>query len=233
MPGVGVARLPKQVLATDEAKRLDIRLARGVTFRRQGRRQPHARTCCRASACGTGSTGVSKGSRATMDWSQIADMMPGRFAFQVDAPGYARWWSEQAATEWARYQINKNRGGWQRNFDHLDFDLTPGMEPVTITVEKAVKVIGRVLDPDGKSVAGATVAPALTGTGNSLTGDTRFSVVTGPDGRFTMTLPASGGRQYNLVRTMASTGSGGTGPTASCRPLRPSRARRLPRSSSS
>lgn len=110
-----------------------------------------------------------------------------------------RWWSEQAATEWARYQVNEGRGGWQRNFDFIDFEMTAGMEPVTITVEKAAKIMGRVLDPDGKPVAGATAAPALTGTGNSLTGDTRFSVQTGLDGRFTMTLPASGGRQYNLV----------------------------------
>ncbi len=73
------------------------------------------------------------------------------------------------------------------------------MEPVTIALERAVKITGKVLDPDGKPVAGATVAPALTGTGNSLTGDTRFSVQTDKDGRFTMTLPASGGRQYNLV----------------------------------
>jgi hypothetical protein len=60
-------------------------------------------------------------------------------------------------------------------------------------------VTGRVLDPDGKPVAGATVAPALTGSGNSLTGDTRFSVRTDKDGRFTALLPASGVREYNLV----------------------------------
>ena len=40
---------------------------------------------------------------------------------------------------------------------------------------------------------------SLTGTGNSLTGDTRFSVVTDAAGRFTMSLPASGDRDYNLV----------------------------------
>ena len=50
-----------------------------------------------------------------------------------------------------------------------------------IVVEKGVRIRGRVVDPDGKPVVGATVAPALTGTGNSLTGDTRFSV-TSKDG---------------------------------------------------
>src|SRR5260370_34582703 len=73
------------------------------------------------------------------------------------------------------------------------------MGPVPIEVERGANVRGRVLDPDGKPVAGATVAPALTGTGNSLTGDTRFSVETGTDGQFTAVLPAGGGREYNLV----------------------------------
>src|SRR6185312_477012 len=86
-----------------------------------------------------------------------------------------------------------------RNFDGIDFDLKPGMEPVTITLERGVTVTGRVLDPEGKPVAGATVAPALTGTGNSLTGDTRFSAATDKDGHFSVLLPASGAREYNLV----------------------------------
>jgi protocatechuate 3,4-dioxygenase beta subunit len=198
VPGVGVARLPKQVLASDEAKRLDIRLEPGVAFRAKvvdslthepvpGVRLWHWQH--RGVQGTSGEDGV----------VSIADMMPGRFAFQVDVPGYARWWSEQAATEWARFQVLNNRGSWQRNFDYIDFDLAPTMAPVTITVEKAVKITGRVLDPDGKPIAGATVAPALSGTGNSITGDTRFSVETRPDGQFAMTLPASGGRQYNLV----------------------------------
>src|SRR4051812_21607083 len=57
---------------------------------------------------------------------------------------------------------------------------------------------GGVHDPDGKPVAGATVAAAHTGTGNSITGDTRFSVLTGKDGAFLITLPASGNVKYNL-----------------------------------
>jgi hypothetical protein len=62
-----------------------------------------------------------------------------------------------------------------------------------------VTIKGLVQDPEGKPVVGATVAPALTGTGNSLTGDTRFSVETDGSGRFTALLPASGDRDYNLI----------------------------------
>jgi hypothetical protein len=73
------------------------------------------------------------------------------------------------------------------------------MAPVRIVVERQVTIRGKVVDPDGQPVMGATVAPALTGTGNSLTGDTRFSVTTNSGGVFEMTLPASGDHDYNLV----------------------------------
>src|SRR5262249_52605264 len=109
----------------------------------------------------------------------IRGMMPGRIEFQVEAPDYARWWSDEAATVWMRRGGGATGDGWRRNFDYLDFELTPGMQPVTITLERAAVVTGRVVDPDGRAVAGATVDPALTGTGNSLTGDVRFAVRTG------------------------------------------------------
>jgi protocatechuate 3,4-dioxygenase beta subunit len=198
VPGVGVARRPGTSLGADEAKRLDIDLTRGVNFRAE----------VVDSLTGDPVSGVRlwfwqqpgiEGRSQADGMVEIPDMMPGPFQFQVDAPGYARWWSEEASNEWSRRKIDETRGGWQRNFDRLDFDLQPDMKPVTITVERGVTVTGRVLDPDGKPVAGATVAPALTGTGNSLTGDTRFSVATGPDGRFTAILPASGAHEYNLV----------------------------------
>ena len=130
---------------------------------------------------------------------RIPAMMPGPFNFgMIGAEGYARWWSDACKSEWTRGQ-QADRFGFQRNFDGLDFDMKPGMPAVTIRAEKAATVRGRVLDPSGKPVAGATVAPALTGSGNSLTGDTRFSVETDRNGAFTMRLPASGEIAYNLV----------------------------------
>jgi beta-lactamase regulating signal transducer with metallopeptidase domain/protocatechuate 3,4-dioxygenase beta subunit len=198
VPGVGVARRPKTSLEADEAKQLDIDLTRAVIFRAEvvdsltGDPVPGVRLWHWQHP------GIEGRSQAD-GMVEIPDMMPGPFQFMVEAPGYARWWSEEASSEWSRRKIDETRGGWQRNFDHLDFALQPDMKPVTITVERGVTVTGRVLAPDGKPVAGATVAPALTGTGNSLTGDTRFSVETGQDGRFTATLPASGAHAYNLV----------------------------------
>ena len=64
--------------------------------------------------------------------------------------------------------------------------------------QNVVTITGTVVDPEGNSVSGATVAPAK-GNGNSLTGDTRFSVLTDVNGRFTMTAPADGKFRYNLV----------------------------------
>jgi len=198
MPGVGVARLPGTAIGNDEAKQLDIRLQPGVNFRAKTVDAGTGRPVAGVRLSHWQHPGI-EGRSDKEGLLTIADMMPGRFNFQVESEGNTRWWSDQAASEWSRRKIDESRGGWQRNFDGLDFDLESGMGPVTITLERGVKITGRVIDPDGKPVAGATVAPALTGTGNSLTGDTRFSVETTAEGKFTMLLPASGDREYNLV----------------------------------
>jgi uncharacterized GH25 family protein len=198
VPGAGVARLPNTGLVADTPKPLDIRLELGATLRAKvvdsltGDPVPNVRLWHWQYP------GI-EGRSGQHGYALVQDMLPGRFSFQVDAPGYVRWWSDEAASEWNRRSVDETRGGWQRNFDMIDFEVKSGMNAATITVERGVTLDGRVLDPDGKPVAGSTVAPALTGTGNSLTGDTRFSVQTGKDGRFTMTLPASGNREYNLV----------------------------------
>ncbi|MHC5542755.1 carboxypeptidase regulatory-like domain-containing protein, partial [Singulisphaera rosea] len=128
---------------------------------------------------------------------EIRDVPPGKYPrFQIKARGYARWWSEDCLSVWGRFQKSRD---FQRNFDDLDFAVHPGMKPVTISLERGVHVKGRAIDPNGKPVAGAIVAPAMTGTGNSLTGDTRFSFRSDADGRFEMWLPASPDRDYNLV----------------------------------
>jgi protocatechuate 3,4-dioxygenase beta subunit len=134
-------------------------------------------------------------------------MTPGEFEFQVSAVGekqhelagpYARWWSPDAIHPHQRKAVNDS-SGIQRNFDDLAFNVLGNTEPVKIFVEKAVSIRGRVTDPDGNPVAGATLAPARTGSGNSITGDTRYSVKTAEDGTFHMRLPATGNSKYNLV----------------------------------
>ncbi|MBN9518437.1 sigma-70 family RNA polymerase sigma factor [bacterium] len=196
--GAGVARLEKTGIGHGQARKLDVALRPGITFRAK---------------VVDSVTGRPVAGLRLFDWQQndvdgrtdtggevaIADLLPGEFRFQVESDGYARWWSEAATREWERKSVDDPKTGWQRNFDGLTFDLKPGMPAVTIVAEPAVKITGKVLDPDGQAVGGATVAPARTGSGNSLTGDTRFSVETKADGTFVMTLPASGAAEYNLV----------------------------------
>jgi beta-lactamase regulating signal transducer with metallopeptidase domain len=194
----GVARLFNLQIAHGEAKKLDIQLQTGVTFR--------AKTI--DSISGKPVKGVRlwhwqykevEGISDASGMIEIAGMQPGQFEFNVEANGYARWWSAECVNKGQRFQKEDRLGGWQRNFDDLGFDVRSEMEPVTILIEPGVYITGRILDPDGNPVGGATVAPALTGTGNSITGDTRYSYETDEEGRFEMWLPASKERDYNLV----------------------------------
>ena len=193
---VGVSRLSNTAIEPDEAKRLDIRLVPGVTFWAKVVDTLTGKTVPNVRLWHWQHPGV-EGRPNKDGYVAVREMFPGAFRFQVDAPGYVRWWSDQAASLRGRRQVSES--GWQRNFDEIDFDLERGMRPVTISLEPGVTVTGRVLDPDGRPVAGATVAPALTGTFNSLTGDTRFSFESHQDGTFAMLLPASGGCDINLL----------------------------------
>ncbi len=197
-PGVGVVRIAKTQINHGEIGALDITLQPGIVFR-----------AVTVDPAGKPVPGVRlwhwqhkdvEGRSNDRGEVTITEMLPGKFVFNVEAAGYARWWSKDALSASNRYTPEFRPGThWQCNFDDLDFDLKAGMAPVKIVLEKGAHIVGRVVDPNGKPVAGATVAPALTGTGNSLTGDTRFSVETKPDGTFDVVLPASGKAEYNLV----------------------------------
>jgi hypothetical protein len=193
--GAGVARLPRTAIVHGEARPCDVRLSPGVTFRavvvdaRTGAPVPGV-SLHGWDQAGAGRTDV-RGELA------ITGVTPGRFVCSVAAPGYGRWWSDACASDWLRHQPSHKPGSnWQRNFDQLDFNVRPGMGPVRIVVERGVRVRGRVIDPDGRPVAGAAVVPALTG-GDDALGE-RFRATTGPDGGFALDLPASGAATYRL-----------------------------------
>jgi protocatechuate 3,4-dioxygenase beta subunit len=188
--GVGVVRLPKTGIAHGQARSFDIQLQPGLTFR--------ARVL--DSLTGQPVAGLRLFNREQKDVDGrsdnsgeiiIKDMLPGEFTFNVESDRYARWWSEQVTHEWERKQaVDSPRFNFQRNFDGLTFDLKPGMATVTIVAEPAVRVTGKVLDPNGKPVSGATVGPA-----NGMW----FWAETKTDGTFALTLPASGATEYNLL----------------------------------
>jgi protocatechuate 3,4-dioxygenase beta subunit len=181
VPGVGVAR-SKDVIDADQTVKRDIRLEPGVTFVILTIEHGTGRPVGGVRLEHWMKPGI-EGTSGPDGRIVIRDVPPGTYSrFEVKADGYTRWWSDACLSEWKRSH---------RNSDWLDFEVKPGMSPVTVEMERGATVTGRVLDPDGKPVAGATVALPLTGTG--------FSVETDNDGRFSALLPASGDREYNLV----------------------------------
>jgi len=110
--------------------------------------------------------------------------------YECPTEPFGSWWSPDAMKPWHRTATTEVA---------LMFDMAADMKPVTIYVHASVRISGKIIDPDGNPVAGATVAPARTGTGNSLTGDTRYSVETKADGSYVVCLPPSGDAEYNLI----------------------------------
>ena len=200
VPGVGVLRLPDQAIAPDEAQALDLKLIPGIEFRARVVDAADGKPVTGFPLKGPPETPVEAVTDAD-GMIRLADLMPGPFQFLPNRTNedYRRWWSDTCLSESNRYRATGRTTKFRRNFDGLDFDMQPGMPIATIQVERAVTIRGVVLDPDGQPVANATVAPALTGSGNSLTGDMRFSVPTGANGSFVARLPASGEADYNLI----------------------------------
>ncbi|WP_165221564.1 M56 family metallopeptidase [Aquisphaera insulae] len=197
VPGLGSARLQGITIGPDEAKPLDIRLSRDVTFRARVVDSVSAKPVAGLRLHHWQHAGIE--ARSGEDGRiEIPDMLPGRFEFQVEAPGFTRWWSDQAESDWNRRSTD-GPDGWQRNFDNLDFNIAAGMKPVTIVVERGVKITGKVLDPENQPVVGATVALVITSAGNQFTDASRFTVRSGDEGRFEVSLPASGDCDYNLM----------------------------------
>ncbi|OWK40442.1 carboxypeptidase regulatory-like domain-containing protein [Fimbriiglobus ruber] len=196
--GTGIVQLPATVIGHGQKRTLDLTLMPGVTFRAK----------VVDSISGKPVAGVK-----LYDWQRpevaglsddngeitIGELLPGRASFKVASTTHARWWSDQTITLSERRGPENPKTGFRRNFDNLAFNATTGMQPVTVTVEPAVRCAGRVLDPNGKPVAGATVSAVLPGSGNTLTGDTRFRAETIADGTFTLLLPATGAAEYNLM----------------------------------
>ncbi len=152
VPGVGAARLKDAVLGLDEAKTLDIHLEPALTFRAKLVDSISGKPVAGVRLRGVGSQPGIEGRSGPDGVVAIADMMPGRFDFQVETSEFGRWWSEEAVTPLNRGTIAAL--GWQRNFDYLDFDLTPGMQPVTITLERAAMVSGRRRRPGWEAGCG-------------------------------------------------------------------------------
>ncbi|XZE48873.1 carboxypeptidase-like regulatory domain-containing protein [Planctomycetaceae bacterium SH248] len=210
VPGVGTSRMSDISLRKNEAKQVDIQLQKGVRFEAVVLDSQTNQPVSDVVLWNWRHQGI-KARSDSEGKLVIDDMLPGEFEFDVgqepseminsyvvyQPKTIGRWWSADAVHEY--HQLQLKPGKFQDNFDNMSFDLQVGMKPVTIVVEKGVTFSGRVLDPDGKPVEGATVAPAKTGSGNSLTGDTRYSVKTDAEGKYRVMMPAGNDFQYNLI----------------------------------
>lgn len=199
----GVARIPNVKVKKNQGQRLDVSLQPAVTFR--------ARVIDAATK--TPVAGLTLYHRTRPDLRgtsnaegllEIPGALPGRDEFQIGTTppklnhGYFKsptapfgsWWSPDAVKSWHRTSTTEVA---------IMFDLSRDMPTIELNVRAGVVIAGKVTDPNGKPVAEATVSAARTGTGNSLTGDTRFSVRTLADGTYVINLPPSGDGQYNLI----------------------------------
>jgi beta-lactamase regulating signal transducer with metallopeptidase domain/protocatechuate 3,4-dioxygenase beta subunit len=194
----GVIRLQNVEIKKDQAKKLDMVLDNGVIFLAKVLNAETNEPVQGVTFMNWQHKDV-KGVSDSNGIVRIPNMMPGKFEFDVKSNEYCRWWSDDCLSEWNRKTVDDRKTNWQRNFDGLDFDLKNNARLVTVFVEKGVKIRGKVIDPQGNLVAGATATLARTGSGNSLTGDTRFSFTTDANGTFEMLVPASKLAKYNLI----------------------------------
>ncbi len=195
VPGVGVLRLPKQVIATDEVRSVDLRLIPPITFEARvvdaGDGSPIAGFTLKVFR----SPGV-EGTSGADGLLRIPDMLPGPFDDRsLRLAEYGRWWTDAPSLRSEKQPMR----GLLSNGPILDFNVQAGMAPVTIYAERAATIRGRVVDPDGKPQAGATVSIGVTRSGDLVLGSGRFRATTDPTGAFTLKLLASGDDEYNLI----------------------------------
>ena len=104
MPGVGVARLPKQAIAADEKRSFDIALSGGVDFEARVVDAQDGKPIAGFLLKDWQNPSVA-GTSDNQGIIRIPAMMPGPFNFgMIVAEGYARWWSDACNSEWTRFQ---------------------------------------------------------------------------------------------------------------------------------
>jgi hypothetical protein len=196
VPSVGVVRTGKLPIADGQTKHLDLNLTPGITFRARVVDSISNNPVAGVRLWSNQDPGI-EGNSDPSGNLVIPFMVPGVISLNVDAKGYARWWSDLADKEWER-QLDTRNGQLPWNWNELEYDMKDAMPVASIVVEPEVKISGIVVDPDDKPVSGASVCIADTGTNRAIAGNERFSVVTTTGGAFQMTLPASETHGYNL-----------------------------------
>jgi protocatechuate 3,4-dioxygenase beta subunit len=159
-----------------------------------------------------GAFDIRGGSTRTSDEHGIArweNLMPGNTIFQAsrmsygsperEQHSYVRWWRGDEPTPWSRAG-STNKGPTLRDgIDWIQIDVTAGLQPIRVLMEKGTKISGLVTGPEGAPMKGASVGVAPSdGRGGTLTGDMRFTARTDERGEFSGYIPAGNGVIYHL-----------------------------------
>jgi Carboxypeptidase regulatory-like domain len=120
---------------------------------------------------------------------------------------YVRWWrADHGYTSYPGNNPDSSQVDYSRNppvkrdgVGDLFIDVQVGIEPMSIFLEKGVKVSGTVVGPDDAAQKGALVGVVPNdGYSETLTGDSRFALPPDDQGRFSGYIPAGNGTAYNL-----------------------------------
>jgi protocatechuate 3,4-dioxygenase beta subunit len=142
----------------------------------------------------------------TVRWDNL---MPGKTQFSSrrmthSFPGhellpYSRWWWPSAPEDHRRIDYAKQPPTRGTGVHDISIDVRNNMEPVSILLEKGVKISGTVVGPDDVPQKGALIGVVPNdGVSETLTGDSRFSLLTDREGKFSGYIPAGNGVVYNL-----------------------------------
>ena len=112
--------------------------------------------------------------------------------FTFTADSHRRAWSDGASAAWKERHLKdpSTTPGMVPINEGITFDLKPGMPPVVVTFEPAIKITGRVLDPAGQPIAGIDVMPVHRTDSPSKATPQRAWARTDANGRFELNASA-------------------------------------------
>jgi beta-lactamase regulating signal transducer with metallopeptidase domain/5-hydroxyisourate hydrolase-like protein (transthyretin family) len=137
------------------------------------------------------------------------NLMPGKTQFASqrmshpfpgqEQPSYTRWWWAASPPGWGHIDYTQQPPTRGQGVQDIFMDVKNNMEPISILLEKGVKITGSVVGPDGGPQKDALIGVVPNdGVSETLTGDSRFTLTTDDRGKFSGYIPAGNGIAYDL-----------------------------------
>jgi hypothetical protein len=125
-------------------------------------------------------------------------LVPGRTWVEFDKSKYARGWSDKSLAARGR-NPTASKPQLCDGINTLVFDVSKGMPPIEVVLERAVTVDGVICGGDGKPVADARVDVCQSGKIHPFTADSRYGQQTSANGTYRLSLPAGNGIAYHII----------------------------------